>query len=54
LVLAGLLYPIPAQILWAYYLRYNAWTAHSLVTIYLWTSVPPLASLTLFRKFLST
>jgi hypothetical protein len=54
LFLAALLYPIPAQILWAYYLRYHAWTAHSLPTLYICTSVPPLASLALFRKFLST
>lgn len=51
LVLAALLYPIPAQILWAYYLRYG-WTAHS-PTLYILTSLPPLASLALFRKFLS-
>jgi hypothetical protein len=52
IMLGALLYPIPAQILWAYFLRYHAWTAHSLSTLYIWTSVSPLASLGLFVVFL--
>jgi hypothetical protein len=52
LVLAALLYPIPVAILRSYYYLYNAWTAHSVSTLYIWTSVTPLASLGLFAMFL--
>jgi hypothetical protein len=52
LALAGLLYPIPVSILGDYYLRYHAWTANSLSTLYVWTSVTPFASLGLFALFL--
>jgi hypothetical protein len=52
LALAALLYPIPVAILSSYYYRYNAWTAHSLSTLYIWTSVTPIASLGLFGLFL--
>jgi hypothetical protein len=51
LVPAGLLYPIPVAILTRYYFRYHAWTAYSPVTLYIWTSVTPLASLCLFAMF---
>jgi hypothetical protein len=51
LALAGLLYPIPVEILGAYYLRYHAWTANSVSTLYIWTSVSPVASLALFALF---
>jgi hypothetical protein len=52
LALAGLLYPIPVDILRDYYYRYHAWTAHSLSTLYIWTSVTPFASLGMFALFL--
>jgi hypothetical protein len=40
------------EILRAYYLRYQAWTANSPATLYFWTSVTPLASLAMFALFL--
>jgi hypothetical protein len=51
LLLAGLLYPIPVAILGRYYDRYHAWTAYSPATLYVWTSVTPLASLCLVAMF---
>lgn len=51
IVLASLLYPVPVKILGDYYERYHNWTAASLSTLYIWTSVTPLASLGLFVVF---
>jgi Glycosyltransferase family 87 len=48
LACAALLYPMPVAILSAYYEKYGKWTAASPATLYLWTSVPPLAALVLF------
>jgi hypothetical protein len=48
LVCAALLYPVPVAILTDYYAKYGKWTAASPVTLYVWTSVAPLAALALF------
>ena len=45
---AALLYPVPVAILTAYYEKYGKWTAASPMTLYVWTSVAPLAALALF------
>jgi len=45
------LYPLPVAILRGYYQRYGAWTAASPATLYIWTSVTPLACLVLFWLF---
>lgn len=44
---AALLYTLPVTILRAYVDRYGGWTAASPATLYVWTSVAPLASLAL-------
>jgi hypothetical protein len=44
----SLLYQIPVAMLRAYYNQYGAWTAASPATLYVWTSVAPLACLSLF------
>jgi hypothetical protein len=48
LACAALLYPVPVAILTEYYAKYGKWTAASPATLYLWTSVTPLAALALF------
>jgi hypothetical protein len=48
LACAALLYPLPVAILTAYFGRYGKWTAASPATLYLWTSVTPIAALVLF------
>ncbi len=48
LACAALLYPAPVAILTAYYDKYGKFTAASPATLYLWTSVTPLAALALF------
>jgi alpha-1,2-mannosyltransferase len=52
LVLGGLLYPLPVAVLRAYYRQFGAWTAASPATLYVWTSVAPLAALVLFGVLL--
>ncbi|HEY1758470.1 MAG TPA: glycosyltransferase family 87 protein [Bryobacteraceae bacterium] len=49
---AALLYPVPVAILTAYYEKYGKWTAASPPTLYVWTSVTPLAALALFGLLL--
>jgi len=51
LALAALLYPVPVAILTAYYQSHGGWTAASPATLYIWTSVTPVASLLLFGLF---
>jgi|ERR1051326_3302397 hypothetical protein len=46
-VFAALLYPIPVEVLTAYY-NQHGWTAASPATLYIWTSVTPLACLGIF------
>ena len=48
LACAALLYPVPVAILSDYYQKYGKFTAASPATLYLWTSVAPLAALALF------
>jgi hypothetical protein len=47
LACAALLYPLPVAILTDYYEKYGRFTAESPVTLYIWTSVTPLAALVL-------
>ncbi len=49
---AALLYPVPVAILRAYYERYGGWTAASPATLFIWTSITPLACLVLFAMLL--
>jgi hypothetical protein len=49
LACAALLYPVPVAILTSYYQKYGGkFTAASPATLYIWTSVTPLAALALF------
>jgi len=48
LVCGALLYEVPVAILTAYYKQHGGWTAISPATLYVWTSVTPLACLSLF------
>jgi hypothetical protein len=52
LACAALLYPLPVAILTVYYEKYGKWTAASPATLYIWTSVTPLAALGLFGLLL--
>jgi len=52
LICANLLYPLPVAILKHYYSSHGGWSAASPTTLYLWTSVAPIASLALFALFL--
>jgi hypothetical protein len=52
LLLGALLYPIPVTVLRAYHHHFGAWTAASPATLYVWTSVTPLAALALFGVLL--
>jgi hypothetical protein len=45
--LGALLYTVPVGMLRAYFDRYGAWTAWSPATLYIWTSITPVASLVL-------
>jgi hypothetical protein len=51
-VLGALLYQIPRAILLAYYLRQAGWTAAEPATLYIATSVTPVAGLALFVALL--
>jgi len=51
-VLGASLYQIPRAVLLAYYLRHNGWSASSPATLYVWTSVAPLAALALYAVLL--
>jgi hypothetical protein len=51
-VLGALLYQIPREVLLAYYLRFSGWSAASPATLYIWTSVTPVAALALFGVLL--
>ncbi len=46
--LGALLYPVPVAVLRSYYESHGSWTAASPATLYLWTSVTPVACLGLF------
>ena len=52
LAFGALLYPLPVAVLRSYYEHYGAWTAASPATLYIWTSVTPIACLGLFVLFL--
>jgi hypothetical protein len=52
LTCGGFLYVVPVAVLRDYYERFGGWTAASVPTLYLWTSVTPLASLALFGLLL--
>jgi hypothetical protein len=47
-----MLYPVPVAVLRGYFLQYGGWTAASPATLYIWTSVTPLAALVLFGVLL--
>jgi len=51
-VLGALLYRIPGAVLFDYHARYAGWSAASLATLYIWTSVTPVAALMLFGVLL--
>jgi hypothetical protein len=51
-VLGALLYRIPVEVLFDYHARYAGWSAASPATLYIWTSVSPVAALVLFGLFL--
>ena len=51
-VLGALLYRIPAEVLFDYHARYAGWSAASPATLYIWTSVTPIAALLLFGMLL--
>jgi len=51
-VLGALLYRIPAEVLFDYHARYAGWSAASPATLYIWTSVTPVAALVLFGMLL--
>ncbi|MGB7759135.1 MAG: glycosyltransferase 87 family protein, partial [Bryobacteraceae bacterium] len=51
-VLGAFLYQIPREVLRAYYVQHAGWTAASPATLYIWTSVAPVASLVLFAVLL--
>jgi hypothetical protein len=51
-VLGALLYQIPREVLSEYYLRFSGWSAASPATLYIWTSVTPVAALVLFGVLL--
>ncbi|HUA62866.1 MAG TPA: glycosyltransferase family 87 protein [Verrucomicrobiae bacterium] len=51
-VLGAMLYAVPVAVLRAYYERYGGWTAWSPATLFVWTSVTPVAALGLFGMFL--
>ena len=51
-VLGALLYRIPAEVLFDYHARYAGWSAASPATLYIWTSVTPIAALVLFGMLL--
>lgn len=51
-VLGACLYQIPRAALLAYYLRFSGWSAASPATLYIWTSVAPVAALALFGVLL--
>jgi hypothetical protein len=51
-VLGAFLYQIPRAALLAYYLRCSGWSAASPGTLYIWTSVTPVAALVLFGMLL--
>jgi uncharacterized membrane protein YhfC len=50
--LGALLYRIPGDVLFDYHARYSGWSAASPATIYIWTSVTPVAALLLFGVLL--
>jgi len=51
-VLGAMLYAVPVAVLRGYYERYGGWTAWSPATLFVWTSVTPVAALGLFGMFL--
>jgi hypothetical protein len=51
-VLGALLYQIPREVLRAYYVQHSGWSAASPATLYIWTSVTPVAALLLFGLLL--
>jgi len=51
-VLGALLYRVPAEILFDYHARYAGWSAASPATLYIGTSVAPVAALVLFGVLL--
>ena len=50
----ALCYQLPEAVLIRYHDIHSGWTAYAPVTLYLWTSAPPVASLGLFALALST
>jgi hypothetical protein len=50
-VCGAFLYQIPVAVLTAYYHHHGGWTGDSLLTLYIWTSVTPIASASLFALF---
>jgi hypothetical protein len=50
--LGALLYRIPAEVLFDYHARYAGWSAASPATLYIWTSMTPVAALVLFGVLL--
>jgi hypothetical protein len=50
--LGALLYRIPGDVLFDYYTRHAGWSAASPATLYIWTSVTPVAALALFGVLL--
>ena len=51
-VLGALLYQIPREALRSYYVQFSGWTAASPASLYIWTSVAPVAALVLFGVLL--